>query len=103
MDISQYAILFPQSLINPDIFLLPLWYGSDFQTFFDFKQHKYLYLIQKKIMDPLIFEVWTKNFLSFAAKMFFLQSRETTVSAYIGVRYKNLKTNVMLLNLALID
>ena len=54
-------------------------------------------------MDPLIFEVWTKNFLSFAAKMFFLQSRETTVSAYIGARYKNLKTNVMLLNLALID
>ena len=44
LEFFQYAVLFFQSLINADNFSPP-WSGLDFQTFFDFEQRKYLYLI----------------------------------------------------------
>ena len=39
----------------------------------------------------------------YLAKMFFLQSRQIKVSGYTGVWYKNVKTNIVLFNFALID
>ena len=57
----QYAIIFSQSLINANIFL-PLWQVPDSQKFFDFEQHKYLYLIQKRI--------WVLQFLKYEPKIF---------------------------------
>ena len=44
--------------------------------FFDFEQHKHLYMIQKENMGPLIFEVWNKNIFSFVAKLLFAPSRQ---------------------------
>ena len=37
------------------------------QKDFDFKQHKYLDLIQKESMAPSIFEVWNKSIFSFCS------------------------------------
>ena len=64
--------------------------------FFEFQQYKYLHLIQKESMGPLISEVWNKNIFNFAAKMFF-QPRQMKVSSYNGIWYKNFQTNILLL------
>ena len=55
----------------------------DSQTFFDFKQHKYQNLIQKR-----------STYGPYVAKMFFLQSRQMKVSGCTGVWYKNVETNM---------
>ena len=53
--------------------------------FFDFEQHKYLYLIQKQSKGSSTFEVWNKKVFSFVPEMFFLQSRQVNVSSYTCV------------------
>ena len=45
---------------------------------FDFEQHKYENLIQKRSMGPYV------------AKMFFIQSKQMKLSGYAGAWYKNI-------------
>ena len=56
--------------------------------FFDFEQHKHLYMIQKENMGLLIFEVWNKNIFSFVAKLLFAPIKaDEKASSYTGVWY----------------
>ena len=72
----SYAVLVSKSLINKDIFFYL--YDMIKPWSFDFEQHKYENLIQKRSMGPYV------------AKMFFIQSKQMKLSGYAGVWYKNI-------------